>query len=54
VTVAYYLFNFVKPDAANGPPLHEQAAGLLRVGMWGVDAGERHRDALAPGDLVLI
>jgi hypothetical protein len=22
--------------------------------MWGIDAGERHRDALAPGDLVLI
>jgi hypothetical protein len=22
--------------------------------MWGIDAGERHRDALAPGNLVLI
>jgi hypothetical protein len=22
--------------------------------MWGIDTGERHRDALAPGDLVLV
>src|SRR5690242_12528724 len=26
----------------------------MRLEMWGIDAGERHRDALAPGDLVLI
>ena len=52
--MAYYLFNFVKPGAANGPALHEEASGFLRVRMWGVDRGERHRDALAPGDLVLI
>ena len=26
----------------------------MRLGMWGVDAAERHRDALAPGDVVLI
>ena len=26
----------------------------MRLGMWGIDADERHRDALAPGDLVLI
>jgi hypothetical protein len=43
--VAHYLFN-VAP--------HEQAAEFLRVGLWGVDADERHRDALAAGDLVLI
>ena len=26
----------------------------MRLGMWGVDAEERHRDALAPGDHALI
>ena len=40
----HYLFNFVKGEAVR----------FLRVRMWGVDADERHRDALAPGDLVLI
>ena len=34
--------------------MREQAAGLLRVRMWGVEADEPHRDALASGDLVLI
>jgi hypothetical protein len=53
--VAHYLFNFVKRgDKAKRPPLREQAAGLLRVRMWGIDADERHRSALASGDLVLI
>jgi hypothetical protein len=52
--VVHYLFNLVQRDAPNGPAPHEQAAGFLRVRMWGVDAGERYRDALAPGDLVLI
>ena len=52
--MAHYLFNFVKGDAANGPVPREQAAGFLRVRMWGVDADEPHRDSLAPGDLVLI
>ncbi len=47
--MAHYLFNLVK-----GPALREQAAGFLRVRMWGVGAGERHGDALAAGDLVLI
>jgi hypothetical protein len=50
--VEYYLFNFVKRNAAKG--LREQAAAFLRVRMWGVDANERHRDALARGDLVLV
>ena len=36
--VAHYLFNFVNGDAAKGPALREQAAGFLRVRMWGVDA----------------
>jgi hypothetical protein len=54
LAVAHYLFNFVKADAVKGPALQEQAAGFLRVRMWGVDADEPHRDALASGDLVLI
>ena len=52
--MAHYLFNFVKTDAAAGPAPREQAAGFLRVRMWGVDQGERHGSALAAGDLVLI
>jgi len=32
----------------------DHAAELLRVGLWGVDADEPHRDALAAGDLVLV
>jgi hypothetical protein len=52
--VAHYLFNSVKGDAAKGPAPREQAAEFLRVRMWGIDADERHRNALAPGDLVLI
>ena len=31
-----------------------QAAGFLQVRMWGIDADEPHRNALAPGDLILI
>jgi hypothetical protein len=51
--VAHYLFNFAK-DAARMPAPREQAAGLLRVGMWAVNADEPHRDALGPGDRVLV
>jgi hypothetical protein len=52
--MAHYLFNLVERDAANGSSLRELAAGFLEVGMWGIDADEAHRDALASGDLVLI
>jgi hypothetical protein len=52
--VAHYLFNFVEDDAVRGPGLRDRAARLLRVRMWGIDADEPHRTALAPGDLVLI
>jgi hypothetical protein len=52
--VAHYLFNSVQGDAASGSALRELAAGLLSVRMWGIDADEPHRDALAPGDLALI
>jgi hypothetical protein len=51
--VAHYLFNF-EEDAAKGSALREQAAALVRLGMWGIDADERHRNALAAGDLILI
>ena len=52
--MAHYLFNLVKADDTKEPELREQAAGFLRVRMWGVDADEPHRDALAAGDLALI
>lgn len=52
--MTHYLFNFVRRDAAKGLALREQAAGFLRVRMWGIDADELHRNALGPGDLVLI
>jgi hypothetical protein len=52
--VAHYLFNFVEGDAVRAPAPREQAARFLRARMWGVDADERHRDALAAGDLVLV
>jgi hypothetical protein len=52
--VAYYLFNLVSSDAAPRLMLREQAAEFLRVRMWGIDAGEPRRNALAAGDLVLV
>ena len=45
--MAHWLFNFSDGD-------REQATALLRAKMWGVGRHERHRDALAPGDLALI
>ena len=52
--MAHYLFNFVNAEAAQRPAPREQAAGFLRVRMWGIDADEPHGDALAAGDLVLV
>jgi hypothetical protein len=52
--MAYYLFNFVNGEVAQRPSPREQAAGYLRVRLWGIDANEPHRDALAAGDLVLV
>ena len=52
--IAYYLFNFSNQHGARGRALREQVAALLRLKMWGVDAGEPHRAALAPGDRALI
>jgi hypothetical protein len=45
--MAHYLFNFSDGD-------RHQASALLQANMWGVGRHERHRDALAPGDLALI
>ena len=45
--MAHYLLNFSDGD-------RQQASVLLRAKMWGVSRHERHRDALAPGDLALI
>jgi len=45
--MAHYLFNFTAGD-------RHQAAVLLRARKWCVGREERHRDALAPGDLALI
>jgi hypothetical protein len=52
--VAHYIFNFVREDAAPRPALCEQATGFLRARMWGIDAEERHRNALAARDLILV
>ena len=52
--LAYYLFNFSKKGAAKGRTLREQAAELLQVRMWGIGAKTPNRNALAPGDRVLI
>jgi hypothetical protein len=45
--MAHFLFNFSEGD-------RRQARALVRARMWGVGREERHRDALAPGDLALI
>ena len=45
--MAHFLFNLVGQQ-------RERAAEFVRAGLWGVDAGEPHRNALAAGDLVLI
>jgi hypothetical protein len=52
--MAHYLFNVLNADTPTGTAVREQTAGFLRVRMWGVDVDEPHRDALAPGDLVLL
>ena len=52
--VAHYIFNFVRGDAAEGSALREQAVGFLRLRMWGIGTDERHGNALAAGDLILI
>lgn len=52
--MAHYLFNVVNGEAAEQPSRREEALERLRAGLWGVDADEPHRDALAAGDLALV
>ncbi len=52
--MAYFLFTTSRWDSARVPSPRELATRLLRVGMWGLTADEPHRDALTPGDLILI
>lgn len=52
--MTYYLFTARRADSARASSTRDLAARLLGVGMWGLAADEPHRDALAPGDLVLI
>jgi hypothetical protein len=52
--LTYYLLNFSNQDRVGAREIREQVAALLRLKMWGVDAGEPHRAELFPGDLVLI
>jgi hypothetical protein len=44
----------VSGEGAPQPGLREQAARSIRARLWAIDREERHRDALTPGDLVLI
>lgn len=43
----YFILNLIDGD-------RERAVSLLRAKRWMVDRGERHRDVLARGDLVLV
>ena len=49
--MAYYLLNSVAQEATD---LRDRAVELVQIGLWGVDANEPHRNALAAGDLVLV
>jgi hypothetical protein len=52
--VAYYLFNSVPGDAADGSALRRLVAECLEVRMWGIGSGEPHSHRIAPGDHTLI
>jgi hypothetical protein len=52
--MAFYLFNFSTAQAAEARPPREHATELLRAEVWGIDPDTPHRDALSPGDLVLL
>jgi len=43
----HFIFNLLDGDT-------ERARSLLRAGRWIIDGQERHRDALASGDLALV
>ena len=50
----YWILSTVTEEPVPQTALRDGVAALLRVGLWGIDADERHRDALAAGDLVLV
>jgi hypothetical protein len=52
--VGHYIFNFVAGGRSPRSAPRDEATGFLRLGMWGIDADEAHRNALAPGDLILV
>lgn len=52
--MAHYLFNLVSNGGATRAASREKATIDLRARMWGIGPGEPLRDALAPGDLVLL
>src|SRR3954453_19050958 len=52
--MSHYIFNVVSGEGAPEPVLREQATRSIRARLWAIDRDERHRDALTPGDLVLI
>jgi hypothetical protein len=51
--MAHYLFNFIG-EGDDEAALRVRATDWLRAGRWAVNDEERHRDALAIGDLTLI
>jgi hypothetical protein len=48
--MAYFLLNFTRKNAARGRALREQAADLLRLGLWGIGEATPLRRTIAPGD----
>jgi len=50
--MAHYLFNLV--DGGDEAALRAKATEWLGAGRWCVNDKERHRDALAAGDLALV
>lgn len=51
--MAHYLL-YVAGEFGDESALREQVDARLRAGRWPLADGERHRDALAPGDRALI
>jgi hypothetical protein len=52
--MAHYLFNTRNEETAIGSVPSDLASAALRLKLWSVDPAEPHRDALAPGDLILV
>jgi hypothetical protein len=52
--VAHYIFNVVRGSTTPKSSLQDEVNGFLLARMWGIDAEEVHRNALAAGDLALV